>query len=650
MSKNNDNIILTHINQFKQHGRSFLETLNETSLVNMTRYANDTYYNTSNSLLSDNEYDILKEYIEEKYPTNKLLQEIGAPINSKHKVKLPYEMASMDKIKPDTDALVNWCKKYNGPYIISSKLDGVSGMYVCDQKGNHKLYTRGNGKIGQDISHFIPTMNLPHLPKGIAVRGEFIISKDIFKHKYAEHFANARNLVSGIINSKTLDNKAKDMVFITYEVINPILKPSKQMQILKQLGHHVVMNKMVKTITNEYLSKLLLQLRKTSEYEIDGIIVYNDEIYPRKSGNPEHAFAFKMVMSDQVAEAKVVDVLWEASKDGYLKPRVRIEPIQLGGVRIEYATGFNGKFIEENKIGIGAIIVMVRSGDVIPYIKSVSVPAEMGKMPNVSYIWNKTHVDIMLENPTENNTVQEKNAAAFFTQLQIDGLAKGNIKKLFTAGFNSVPKILKMKITDFESIDGFKQKMSEKIFNSIHEKINAASLQDIVIASGKLGRGLGDKKIRLVFDTYSDIITSNNTDEEKEELLQKITGIGKENAREFVKHIPDLITFLNECGLQCKVCSLQYQLEQSRVKENSQKNTNKNHPLYDKMIVMTKVRDKEIIEFIETINAHLENNMKKGVSVLIVKTKEDKSNKTEFAEKNSIPIMTVDEFKQKYMK
>ena len=114
----------------------------------------------------------------------------------------------------------------------------------------------------------------------------------------------------------------------------------------------------------------------------------DDHIFPRTDKNPEHAFAFKMVISDQVAEAKVVDVEWNISKTGYLKPRVEIEPIRLGGVTIKHATGFNGNFIESNKIGIGAIIEIIRSGDVIPYIKSVITPAETAKMPNIPYKWN----------------------------------------------------------------------------------------------------------------------------------------------------------------------------------------------------------------------------------------------------------------------
>ena len=104
-----------------------------------------------------------------------------------------------------------------------------------------------------------------------------------------------------------------------------------------------------KIINNDLLSQLLVAWRDDYDYEIDGVIVINDAIYPRPKGNPEYGFAFKMVLSDQIAETTVVDVLWAPSKDGFLKPRVQIDPVTLGGARIEYATGFNAKFIEDNR-------------------------------------------------------------------------------------------------------------------------------------------------------------------------------------------------------------------------------------------------------------------------------------------------------------
>jgi NAD-dependent DNA ligase len=481
------------------------------------------------------------------------------------------------------------------------------------------------------------------MQKGMAVRGEFILPKSVFQTKYAGTFANARNLVSGMINRKSADEKAKDLHFVTYEVVQPPMKPSEHMQILQKTGFETVMNRSVENLTNEFLSALLLEWRKDYEYEIDGVIVANDAIYERQSGNPEHAFAFKMVISDQVAEAKVVDVIWEASKDGYLKPRVRIEPIHLGGVNIEYATGFNGKFIEDNKIGIGAIIMMVRSGDVIPYIQSVSTPAEKAKMPSVPYVWNKTNVDVLLENPDEDETVQEKNVTAFFVSLEVDGLAKGNIKKLFKTGQNTVAKIIKMSVADFEKVEGFKTKTSEKIHTSIHQKIQDASLLDIMVASGKLGRGLGERKIKPILEKYPDIVVSVHSPEVKETMLQQVAGIGKENAKEFVKNIPEFLEFVKECGLENK-------LREPIAKNDAETEVkDKSHPFFGKKFVMTKIRDKEIIDFLTQVGASLEDNIKKDTVVLIVKSKEDVSNKTEYAKKNNIPMMTPDEFKKTYM-
>ena len=136
-------------------------------------------------------------------------------------------MWSMDKIKPDTGYLSKWEVKYTGPYVLSCKLDGVSGLF-----SGGKLYTRGNGLIGQDVSHLIPYLKLPN-NSDVVIRGEFIISKSVFTSKYAKDFSNARNFVAGVVNSKTVDiSKVNDMRFVAYEVIKPELKPSKQMESL----------------------------------------------------------------------------------------------------------------------------------------------------------------------------------------------------------------------------------------------------------------------------------------------------------------------------------------------------------------------------------------------------------------------------------
>jgi DNA ligase (NAD+) len=633
-----------NIKLFKEKGISIIEGLNEQQITDIIVTANDAYYNTKKPLMNDNEYDIVREYAEKKYPDNETIKQVGAPIE-KNKVTLPYNMPSMDKIKPDTGALTTWIGKYSGPYVLSCKLDGVSGMYTTEGP-EPKLYTRGDGTIGQDITHILRVLKLPTQP-GLVVRGEFIIPKKVFDEKYKEKFANPRNLVSGIINSKTLDDKTKDLHFVAYEIIQPLLRPGEQLQKLIDVGHEVVQNKTVDSLSNEELSDLLIDWRTNYQYEIDGVIVTDNNLHARKDGNPEYAFAFKMVISDQLAEAKVVDVIWNASKNGYLKPRVQIEPVRLGGVTIEYATGFNGSFIETNKIGVGAVIQIIRSGDVIPHIKSVTTPAEHAKMPDVKYHWTDTHVDIVLDNVSEDETVLEKNITAFFTSLKVDGLSSGNVKRIIKAGFNGIPKILKMSKKDFESVEGFKEKMIEKVYNSIHEKVDNATLLDIMAASNLFGRGIGERKIRPIIEAYPDILTRKEKPEDKVLLLKKIKGIGPENAKSFVEHIDDFMAFMKEAGLEGKI----NKSKGEKPLENKLVETfDTTHPLYQKHIVMTKVRDKTIIEGLSKVGGVLDDNIGKNTFVLIVKTKDDVSNKTKYADEHKIPIMTPPEFYEKYLK
>ena len=630
--------VIQHINKFKKEGINALENIPEQRYVTIIQKANDAYYNNK-PVMTDNEFDIVKEYFEQKFPNNPVLQTIGAPI-TKNKVSLPYNMPSMDKIKPDTDALDKWMKKYTGNYVLSCKLDGVSGMYTTENN-TQKLYTRGDGTIGQDITHLLPVLNLPK-HENIVVRGEFIISKTKFEEKYKSRFANPRNLVAGIINSKTIDNKINDMDFVAYEVIKPVLCPNDQMKLLEKYGFNTVRNLQMATLTNELLSQLLIDWRNNYEYEIDGIIVSNNKKYTRTEKNPEHSFAFKMVISDQVAEAKVVDVIWNASKSGYLKPRVRIEPINIGGVKIEYATGFNGKFIESNKIGIGAVIQLIRSGDVIPYIQSVTEEAETAKMPDVPYHWNETNVDIILDNIEEDVTVKEKNITSFFVGINVEGLSGGNVRRLMNAGYDSTLKIIHMKKEDYEGIEGFQTKMINKIYNGIQTRLKESTLVEIVAASNLLGRGIGKRRLEPIFERFPNLFTLLISNEELKIMLLSVNGIGEENATSIVENMKKMKTFLTDANLLYKLC-------QNQPSKTTNSQVEEDHILNGKNIVMTKVRDANIISELSKYGGKLENNITKNTFALITKSHDDVSSKTKKANELGIPIMTPLEFTEKYL-
>ena len=646
---------LNHIHQFQQQGISVLASLGEPQLAAMVEAANNAFHCLGAPVMTDAEYDILREYIEEKYPKSGALVEVGATV-LKNKAPLPYEMASMDKIKPDTHALVAWKAKYPGGYVISAKLDGVSGLYTTEGPVP-KLYTRGDGKVGQDISYLIPHLKLP-TEAGIVVRGEFIIRRSVFDTKYKARFANSRNLVAGIVNSKTLDDKVRDMDFVAYEVIRPAnLTPSAQFTHLGGMNILTVKHELVEPaskLTNEYLSGILQDWRTNYTYEIDGIIVSDDHVYPRVSGNPDHSFAFKMVLSDQMAETHVVDVEWVASKDGYLKPTVHVQPVHVSGVTIKKATGFNADFIEKNRIGVGAIVQIIRSGDVIPYIKSVTAPATVAKMPTVPYTWNSTHIDIMLENAADDLGVRTKQITGFFQALEVDGVGEGNVKKLVAAGFDRICKITQMTEADFLSVNGFQEKSAKKFVASIRERLAGATLATLMSASNIFGRGFGQRKMELIHRNYPRVLDMGERDPVK---VAQIEGMARKTAEEFVSHIPAFVAFLEECHLEHKLGTGVDVVGPETAGpgvpvggpgEPEVVEVDTTHPLFGKTVVMTGFRSKVLEERLKAVGAKNGSSVSRTTLAVLVKDRASSSGKVKDAEKLGVPIYTEEEFTARY--
>jgi len=372
------------------------------------------------------------------------------------------------------------------------------------------------------------------------------------------------------------------------------------------------------------------------KYEIDGVICVNDEIYKRSSKNPDHAFAFKMVLGDQIAETKVLNVIWTASKDGYLKPRVQIEPVKLGGATIEYATGFNAKFIVDNKIGVGAVISIIRSGDVIPHILSVTRPAPEPQMPNRDYSWNETNVDIILNNKTDDEIVNQKIITAFFKTIDVEGLGPGNVKKIIKAGYTTIPDILKMSEEDFMKVEGFKDKTSKKLYTGIKEKINKASLPTLMDATNIWGRGFGKKRFAAILKNNPDIIISDVPVSEKEKLVEEVPGMAKKSAIKFVENLNKFKEWAESANLSDKL-----------VYDENEK-VDISHPLYDKNIVLTGFRDKELQNKLEEIGAKLGNSVSKNTFIVLVKDLDETTGKVDEAKKLNITIMTIDDFKKKF--
>jgi DNA ligase (NAD+) len=611
-------------------------------------YASDKYYNTSNPVINDDLFDILVDFLKAKNPKSPVLENIGSVPKSKLKVTLDYWMGSMDKIKPPSKQLDIWTSKYPGPYNLSDKLDGVSALLVYTKSGTIRMYTRGTASEGMDISPLIKYLNLPDYSKvaaycnklkisGIknllALRGELIINEQLFQSKWASWsklstvskdkfvpMKNARNSVAGLTNSKTINpDLASDTNLVIYEIIEPSYPIETQLKMAKDMGFNIVYNKTITTpISFDFLSKYFQQRKAQSSYQIDGIIVSGCDQYTRNiTGNPPYAFAFKNAITDQIAQTTVIEIEWNVSKDGLIKPTVLIEPVKIGGVEIKRVTGINAKYISENKIGPGAQIEVIRSGDVIPKIITILKPSKLkisDILPNVSYEWTPTNVDIVLNNHQTNTQVLVKNIYYFFSKLETKGLGEKNVEKLINSGLNTIPKILAGTLDQFTSVDGLGEKTAQSLINSINTSRNNIPLAKLMAASNKLGHGIGEEKIKQILSIYPNILTEYKKWSSHDFIsnIQLVNGWDVKSATQFVTNFKDWMSFYNQINKYITIAP-------ETKSKNSYGSKNSNDKIKQNVFVFTGFRDSQLEQEIEALEGSISSTINKKTTYLIVK-------------------------------
>ena len=629
-----------NVNAYKAQGVRYLGGLTQKELEAMVKLSNEVYRNAGAGvppLLTDPQYDLLVENLEERFPSSTAADAIGAPVE-RAKVKLPYTMFSMDKIKPDTGALDKWVAKMTkkapkgqvADYVVSAKLDGVSGLYVTE--GKPALYTRGDGYEGQDVSNMIKHLRLPDV-SDIVVRGEFIFPKAVFEEKYAAKYANARNLVSGVVNAKKGADigKYKDLDFVAYEVVKPVLPASEQMAFLEAKGFNTVVHHVEHKLDNDLLSHLLQDWRHSYAYEIDGVIVSDNNIHARKDQNPEHSFAFKMVLSDQLAETVVHEVIWTPSEYGYLKPKLLVKPVKIGGATIKYVTANNARYIVDNKIGPGAVVMMERAGDVIPKIAEVVIPAQEPQMPTMPYVWNDTQVDIMLVDPKSNASVRLRNLSSFFATIKIDGLGPGSAAKLFEAGYDTIPKVIHATEAQIQAAVG--KANGSKIWKSIKSTLPAVPMAKLMGASGVFGRGMGSRRIQQALNMYPDLLLMPPGDVEG--AMSKVDGVGERTAKQFAEHLSAFKEFYAELGLGTAVQAAAKAAEPVASSDR----------LAGVKVVFSGKRYPDLEETIKANGGDIGSSISKATTYLVLKDPDSTSKKANDARAAGVKIVTVEQLK-----
>ena len=547
-------------------------------LVNIVSTAKDQYYNLGQSSITDAEYDAYEAELRARDPGNPVLQKIGSDVRG-NKVKLPIPMGSLDQVQEGET--VKWIRNQSlekVDIVATDKLDGNSVLLVYSDNGDlHSAYSRGDGTYGQDVTRHVRRMSGVPLSGVQGIRyivAEVIMSNSAFdrivgmiERETGQRYKNARNFVAGQMNRENaLELFVLNTHIVAFGCQSPLYTMSSKLDQLNQLksngfiipGYQVFKGS---KLTDEILTDYLSQQHHNSIYALDGLVLDVDDGKLREkmtgnkkssSLNPAYARKFKVGQEDNSAITTVKQVHWNISKDGYIKPRVEIDPVDLVGVTVTYATGFNAGFIVKNGIGAGARIKITRSGDVIPFIQTVVEPVDPD-WPDVDvvgpYSWRENDqgdkVDLVLDEPENHPHVKLRKIKHFFNSLGVEYISDSGLEKLFDAGYTTVESLLLAEKSQLQDIIG--QANGRKGYDSLHGILTDCDPWLLAGAYPDFGRNLGVRKFKKIYEKYGKI-TGLTFDEllEVPSFSEKTSTVYLENQHryvEFLDKIKTVVTF-----------------------------------------------------------------------------------------------------------
>ena len=371
--------------------------------INQLKKYDKAYFQEDNPIVSDANYDNLKEKIlnlEKKY---KFLKNIDSPSN-KVGYKTSNKFKKIKHLKPML-SLSNAFKKDNMNDFLSKisnflntnnlnielasepKIDGISASLIYENGILVRGLSRGDGITGEDIfENLITIKEIPkkildrNIPKILEIRGEVYIGKNDFE-TIKDNFANPRNAAGGSLRQKDSKQTAKiPLKYFAYGfgIMKPMIfkKQSEFINKLTQWGFSTNPNNKIVVGLDEIdkQHKFLESIRSSLDYDIDGLVYkVNDLELQSRLGNtsssPRWAVAYKF--SAEKATTKIKDIIIQVGRTGAITPVAKVEPVTVGGVVVSNATLHNEDEINRKDIRIGDIIKIQRAGDVIPQVVSV---------------------------------------------------------------------------------------------------------------------------------------------------------------------------------------------------------------------------------------------------------------------------------------
>lgn len=620
-------------------------------------------YRKGEPIISDRQYDNLIAELKKQHPNHEWFSRIEpSDIPETRKIKLPVQMKSLNKIL-SIQEFHGWVKSCGlrgiHKLVCMPKFDG--GSLLVTESTQQGFSRGGEENEGQNCDLHVLKSEIITNNKFQYTFGEFIISvEDWEKHfkgqinpRSGQIYKAPRNVAVGMLNSDIPPQKISHATFFRYGISGWHPEYATFTEQIKDICDtyfqpHLYYTTEVKNISHDLLQSLYETWSKI--YGIDGIVLYIDDLElsekigrNQSSGNPMYAIAYKGGFEEEV-ETEVLSVTVEVSKNGYLRPTVQIEPVSLSNSTISNPTGNNMRFITDNKIAAGSIIKIKRSGEVIPKIIGVTIPAteeSMGDLlDTLSYCqscgkptqWNDTRTDIMCTNQ-ECQGIQFAKLLHFYLTIGCDGLGKEIFSKLFDAGFNSISKMLSVTANDIIAIDRLGMS-SAKTLIDLNQKIKEGLPMDLLIHASDCFVGIGRKKAVALLNKFE----ASNVNHLSILLIQSNICPADLSITEkaFYDGIPKFLDFIVENNLTALDVELQPEM-------------NENGKFNGFSVCFTGVRDKDLEAYIISEGGSIASGISKKTTHLVVKDKNSSSSKTEKAKQLSIPIFEINEFKDHFI-
>lgn len=645
------------------------------SLAERLNQASDSYYNGKGELMTDYEWDALFDQLkrlEEETgeilpdsPTNRVSEDSIVGKKEEHE----FAALSLAKTKQVSD-LVKWAE--DRPIWISWKLDGLTLVVTYDGGKLTKIVTRGNGHIGTNITHLAQAISgIPATisEKGhLVVRGEAVISYSDFEQFIIESegdYANPRNLASGSLTLKDIEEvKQRHIQWIPFTLVyteRELTSWGERMQMLKDLGMNPVERERIDHPTTENIQ---LEIDKFTEkvtskknpFPVDGLVIcYDDTVYAATGSVTGHhatraGFAFKW--QDEHAETELDHIEWSCAAST-ITPVAVFKPVELEGTTVQRASLCNVSECERLGIGDkGSRLQVIKANKIIPKVINITEVVGSFVIPNECPVCHAPAV--VRESESGTKTLHCTNAACPAKQLKkfarfvskeginIDGISEQTVWKFINHGFiREYADFYKLKNYAFEisCFEGFGKKSVSNLLESVEKSRHTDGRHLLYALNIPLCGGDVAKKLLSRYKVKELIETARLSMFDDE--FASIDGIGPEKSAKFIAWFKDDVHFQH----------VQHLLSELIIEEQEPVETgNKCQGLT--FVVTGDVHHyknrNELKAYIESQGGKVTGSVSKSTNFLINNDAASQSSKNKKAHELNIPIITEDEFIERF--